>query len=211
MEVVNSNPLNYVVSIPSSVKSGDGGGRPVLCFLHGDGEAAPMPIETALTRHGPLRAGSSQKAIDDFIVVAPQLPANAKGDHWGQYAEAVRNIVTAVQKKYGGNPKQTYLTGFSFGANGVLDMAQSNPNFWAALWAVDPTRTPKASSGRPIWLSMGQRSRNNQSLAELLKLKQATDEAGDYVYLDENQNHVNTATLAYQDDQIYTWLQKHSL
>ena len=38
----------------------------------------------------------------------------------------------------------------------------------------------------------------------------ADDEVGDWVYLDRNEDHVGTATLAYQDDQVYTWLQtKH--
>jgi predicted peptidase len=183
---------------------------PVLCFLHGYGEAAPMDIRGALTLHGPLRQANSHKATDCFIIAAPQLPA--KGDDWHKYPDAVRNIVIEVQNRYGGNRKQRYLTGFSYGGNGVFDIALSMPGFWAALWAVDPTRVPSTNPNVPIWLSMGERSRGNKDLfVERLHLAPATDdEVGDCIYLDSDQDHVGTATLAYRDDQVYAWLQtKH--
>ena len=209
MLVFNSNPLSYVVSLPPKGQSCDSG-TPVLCFLHGYGEAAPMDISAAATLHGPLRQASSQKATDCFIVAAPQLPA--KEDDWHKYANAVRGIVIDVQNNYGGNRKQTYLTGFSYGGNGVFDIALSTPGFWAALWPVDPTKVPSASPKVPIWFSMGERSRGSKDLfIERLHLAPATDDEGaDYVYLDTNEDHVRTAITAYETDKIYKWLQlKH--
>src|SRR3982750_4363707 len=107
MEVINSNPLNYVVSLALSPKSD---GTPVLCFLHGNGEAAPMDIKEAAAKHGPLRHDNPQ-VTEGFIVVVPQLPPKARGNNWHKYADPVRELVEQVQAKYGGNPKQTYLTG----------------------------------------------------------------------------------------------------
>lgn len=207
MGVIKSTPLNYVVSTPLSGKSD---GLPVLCFLHGDVEAAPMDIEMAAASHGPLREGNPPQVTEDFIVVVPQLPAEDKGNRWYKYADAVRDLVRQVQVKYGGNPKQTYLTGFSFGANGVFDIALSTQGFWSALWPVDPTRVPKADPKCPTWLSLGEKSRDNKNL--FLKVVPASAvEGNDYVYEDRNLTHVETATSAYKDAQVYAWLKNKHL
>jgi hypothetical protein len=47
-----------------------------------------MKMEDALTRHGPLRRENPVEVLQDFIVIAPQLPV--RGDIWRRYADAVR-------------------------------------------------------------------------------------------------------------------------
>ena len=111
-------PLRYLLRVPSGSVDAP---RPVLFFLHGYDEGAPMPMQDALTRHGPLRPGNSSSALRPFIVVAPQMPV--RGDVWYRYAEHVRAIVKQVHEQHGGDPLRTYLTGFSFGGNGVFDLA----------------------------------------------------------------------------------------
>ena len=205
--------LEYILSLPSAYAP-QTGAWPVLCFLHGRGEGAKsrenesQPILKALTMHGPLRPGSSRQATDRFIVVAPQLLQSEKYE-WDRYASAVRDIVEEVQKDYNGDYHgQTYLTGFSYGGDGVFDIALDQPSFWAALWAVDPTRVPKRNPGRPVWLSVGETSRGLQIPFEgLLGVQPATNHKNaDFLYFDRKENHVGTARLVYQDDQIYTWL-----
>src|SRR2546422_10790200 len=99
VRVVQTQPLSYLTSLPSSTKTAEGV-VPVLCFLHGRGEAAPLEIRNALTRHGPLRGGSSPKASDRFIVIAPQLPE--RGDVWLKCADEVWNIVKKAHRNYSG-------------------------------------------------------------------------------------------------------------
>lgn len=202
--VVESGPLRYLLSIPDS--GTDDGPRPVLCFLHGYDEAAPMDIRRALTLHGPLRAGSAPAATERFIVVAPQLPL--AGDVWLRHADDVRRIVDEVRTSHGGDPARTYLTGFSFGGNGVFDLALRQGAAWAALWAVDPTRVPGDDPGLPVWLSSGAVSRRRaEAFIERLRLDPVGDvPSGDRLYLDQGQDHVGTATLAYRDARIYDWL-----
>lgn len=199
--VLRSGPLSYLLSVPPA---GDGP-LPVLCFLHGYDEAAPAPIREGVGRHGP-RPGSAARATDDFIVVAPQLPRG--GDLWHLYADVVRTIVEGVHAEHGGDARRTYLSGFSFGGNGVFDLALAQPDFWAALWPVDPTRVPRRDPGRPIWLSIGEVARlGAASFIYKLQLKDANGGTpGDRVYLDEGENHVGSATLAYRDARIYDWL-----
>ena len=68
--LVESGPLPYLLSVPGSDPPASGS-WPLLCFLHGYDEGAPMPIERALTLHGPLAARSSPLATASLIVVAP--------------------------------------------------------------------------------------------------------------------------------------------
>jgi predicted peptidase len=121
--IVGERPLPHLISVPAGEPVG--GLRPVLCFLHGLREAAPAPIRQALTQHGPLNPDNSYRVIDQFIIVAPQLPAPG-GDVWRQRAAEVREIVEAIQAQYYGDPDRTYLTGFSYGGNGVSTLRLSN-------------------------------------------------------------------------------------
>lgn len=205
LHVVDATPLPYLLSVPSASASA-AGSWPVLCFLHGYDEAAPVEIRRALTRHGPLWPGSAPRAVEEFIVVAPQLPR--AGDVWHRYAEAVRNIVIEVRREHGGDPRRTCLSGFSFGGNGVFDLALAQRDFWAALWPVDPTMVPREDPGRPVWLTFGEIARHGKSqFLRALDLEPvgATPD-GDRLYLDEGQDHVGSARSAYGDDRIYTWL-----
>ncbi len=203
--LMESAPLRYLLSVPAGGRE-TAGPRPVLVFLHGYDEGAPMEIHRALTLHGPLRPGNPPIATERFVVVAPQLPA--RGDLWLRSADAVREIVRRVQAEHGGDPRRTYLTGFSFGGNGVFDVALAQPGVWAALWSVDPTRVPPRDPGLPVWLSSGEISRRRQGAfnAALGLHPTGPGGPGDRVYTDEGLDHVGTATLAYRDENIYRWL-----
>lgn len=202
--LVGTRPLRYLLAVPAA--SAPAEQRPVLCFLHGYDEAAPLDIHQALTRHGPLWPGAAPRVSEEFIVVAPQLPA--AGDLWYRYADTVLEIVTEVQALGGGDPARTYLTGFSFGGNGVFDLALAQPGLWAALWPVDPTRPPPRDPLRPVWLSIGAAARLGRELfVQALNLQPAEAlPQGDRLYLDEGQGHVSAARSAYADERIYRWL-----
>lgn len=204
--LVESGPLPYLLSLPPGTVVAPGS-APVLCFLHGYDEGAPMETRQALTRHGPLAASASPRARDEFIVFAPQLPV--RGDHWLEHAGAVEEIAREVQREFGGDAARSYLTGFSFGGNGVFDLALAQPELWAALWPVDPTRAPRADPALPIWLSSGEVSRHAaRAFLDRLRLEplHGAAEPGDRVFLDRGLDHVGTAGAAYGDDRIYRWL-----
>ena len=204
LSLVHSTPLNYLVSLPPA-DTFEAGSWPVLCFLHGLGEAAAMDIHVALTLHGPLRPGNPSRVSNHFIIVAPQLPAPG-GDIWSRYALAVQQLVKAVQEQYHGDSKRTYLTGFSFGGNGVLDLALAQSDFWAALWAVDLTRV-SASPERPIWLCLRQGHPRTNDFINSLKLAAAEiDLQGNRLYTVSGRDHVDAAASAYGDSRIYDWL-----
>jgi poly(3-hydroxybutyrate) depolymerase len=203
---VTHEGLQALVSLPS----GNAAGAPLLCFLHGYDEAAPMEIVAALTRHGPLSEHTPPALVADFVVVAPQLPQG--GDVWHEQAEVVRSLVLRLQKEHGTDNSRRYLTGFSFGGNGVFDLGLAHPGFWTALWAVDPTRVPSSDLEEPVWLSIGSVARHaTEQFIERLQSQLPDEELlADRIHLDEDEDHVGSARRAYADARIYRWLLERS-
>lgn len=211
--LMNAAPLSGVLSLPRRPRPG----AALLCFLHGRGEAQPMDPVSAATLHGPLHA---QSAIDaeglglPFVVVVPQLPR--AGDLWYEQADRVRALVKDIETRYATDPAHRYLTGFSFGGNGVFDLGHCQPGFWSALWAVDPTRLPEADLVAPLWLSLGSSARAAAATAVARLGSTAIDpDAADSppgarrVHLDQGEDHVGSARRAYADPRIYRWLLRH--
>ncbi|KAI1712525.1 hypothetical protein DdX_09617 [Ditylenchus destructor] len=204
LQEIHSTPLPYVLSLPPNAsKQKD---WPVLCFLHGRDEAAPLPLQQAVTLWGPLSPKNPARIRNEFIIVVPQLPIS--GDDWHLYAGSVKDIVKHVQCEHGGDPKRTYLTGFSYGGNGVFDLGIKQSDFWAALWSVDPVRMPKEEVKPPTWLSIGEIVRpSTDAYIQQVCLNLLDEElGGDRYYLDEGQNHGGCAYMAYKDERIYDWL-----
>ncbi|MBW8905039.1 MAG: prolyl oligopeptidase family serine peptidase [Betaproteobacteria bacterium] len=188
--------MQHIVSAPPAT-----GPLPLLCFLHGYGEAAPMAIERALRRHGPLAAGAAPVAVRGFIVLAPQLPI--AGDLWGRHADQVLTLIDDVCARQAVDATRMYLTGFSYGGNGVFDLALAQPDRWAALWSVDPTRVPQRAPKQPLWLSAGDVARAQHApFVRALRL----GAKGERVWADDGEDHVGSARLAYGDERIYRWL-----
>jgi len=203
LELIGGRPLDYLVRTPSVRSKAPAA---LLCFLHGYGEAAPANIFDALTQHGPLNPQQRPRQVEQFVIVAPQLPV--AGDSWLRYAAALRMIVLDEVRQRHCDPQRIYLTGFSFGGNGVFDLALGEPSMWAALWSVDPTRVPPARIDIPTWLSIGECSRHEApAFIQALGLEGAdTETAGDRLWSDPGQDHVGTATQAYRDGRIFEWL-----
>ncbi|WP_051231540.1 carboxylesterase family protein [Stutzerimonas azotifigens] len=207
LEPLEAQPLPGLLWLPDA--PAPAGGWPLIVFLHGYDEAAPAPLEQALTRHGPLHPGNPPAVRRDFILVAPQLPQ--AGDHWLRFDAALLQILEWVLAAHPADPARCYLSGFSFGGNGVFDLGIAHPRRWAALWSVDPTRLPRSPVVTPLWLSIGQVARRlEMRFIESLELSPAGSEPqGERLYLDEGADHVGSARLAYRDPRIYAWLLAH--
>jgi predicted peptidase len=207
--------MGCLVSIPPNRQRPEEG-WPILVFLHGSGEAAArLDLQVAMTRHGPLSKSSGSAATQRFVIIAPQLPGRG-GNVWASRGNQVEAIARSAPDKYQGNPSQIYLTGFSYGGNGVLEIGFRQPDVWAALWPVDPTECPLNRAARPIWVSAGEHSRKN--ILDFCGVWGAVNRPAnapphrDRVYEDRGLDHVPTATQAYgANSDIYDWLLTHSL
>jgi hypothetical protein len=209
--------LPCVVSLPDVYAQGSGPWR-VLCYLHGAGEAAAYTgpgeqhkdIFAALQAHGPLRLGSSLPA-SDFIVLIPQLPGPG-GDVWIDYAACLDEILSAANAEFNADLHHAYLSGFSYGANGVLDIGDRQEGRWAALWPVDATRPFEQNPKRPpVWLWYGRDTRDeNEETSEGLLEIDPTEICpnADKIVSKTGRGHVSTAVSAYQDRRVYMWLSR---
>ena len=151
--------------------------------------------------HGPLNARSASAARRDFVVLTPQLPV--AGDLWLGYADGVRELVQLLRREHALDEARIYLTGFSYGGNGVFDLALAQSDLWAALWAVDPTRVPRRAPAQPLWLSAGDVARaQKQEFMRALALGTVDTR----IWADDGKDHVGSARAAYADERIYTWL-----
>ena len=210
LQLIATGPLRALLRLPTTADSSP---RPLLCFLHGHGEAAPLDIEAALTLHGPLHAQAPRDWLDRFIVLAPQLPV--PGDIWHLHAAEVVALADRVAKQHGSATAPRYLSGFSFGGNGVFDLAMRHAEAWNALWSVDPTRPPDPAMRQPTWLSAGDRVRRKQAeFFTKLRSKPASDservdQMGDRVHLDQGHDHIESSHVAFADRRIYEWLLRH--
>ena len=203
-EIGAEGNLRYVVSCPAARAQGDQP-WPVLCFLHGQGEAVPMPVERSAALHGPLSTTSWPAARERFVIVEPQRPGRM--DDWVADLSAIDRIVRRVRQDRRGDPARTYLTGFSLGGNGVLDVAVADPGPWAAFWSVDPTRLPVEPPARPMWLSAGPLTKWNRGYQAL-----PAGGAGPALRVtDEADDHVEAAARAYGRAEVYEWLLGHRL
>ncbi len=201
--------LNCLISTPPCEPPR--GAWPILVFLHGKGECAPAPLAHALALHGPLRNGSAPEATRDFIVVAPQLPAPG-GDVWVSHTADVNSIPAAIASDYGGDRSRAYLTGFSYGGNGVLRIGSSKAGEWAASWAVEPPGGRAKRDGRPLWLSAGPLSPERKDSIEGSEDRNGSEDLPKLrIFDDPGRDHVGTAVSAYEDGAIYRWRLKHSL
>ena len=103
------NALRCLISVPPGQAPKEG--WPVLVFLHGAGEDAPLNLPKAMTRHGPLSPGANVLVTGRFLVIAPQLPAPG-GNVWGERSQDVDAIAIAAATEFRGNQTQIFLTGF---------------------------------------------------------------------------------------------------
>ena len=129
------------------------------------------------------------------------------GDLWQRYADDVRALVHEVRARHAVDEARMYLTGFSYGGNGVFDLGLTQSELWAALWAVDPTRVPREAPVQPLWLCAGEVARAQRRVFMRVL---ALGEHDTRVWADNGDDHVGSALAAYGDERIYRWLLRHT-
>ena len=126
----------------------DAPGKPaVLVFLHGFGERGSD--NKSHLRYGFAQIVSYIRAHKDakVVLLAPQCPAT---EGWGNNVQRggdgiirpesvfanLPKLVRAKMEEFDADPERIYVTGFSMGGHGTLELAGRNPDLFAACIAI---------------------------------------------------------------------------
>ena len=195
------------------------GSHPVLCFLHGAGEAGadrngkPQSLATVLKNGSPAwHAEKGSASVSRFLVICPQLERRRRWE--SSDAPWVDSIVQAAVREHGGDLSRSVLTGFSYGGEGAFQIASVSKLPWPTIWAVDPAlqRVPPIPAANVrIWVHHGSAqpgAENMKKFAEQLALEPRSDSAQGTrrVHTALGTDHPGTCTAAYAEVHVYDWL-----
>lgn len=195
--------------------------HPVLCFLHGSGEAATrfvdgalvsQPLEALLAHESPPWQTQQGKAfIEDFLVVCPQLEASRRWEPTD--APWIDRIVQEAIAQGQGDPSRLILTGFSLGGEGIFQLVRASALAWKTLWAVDPAfrpNTPLPGEEVRVWVHYGYQQPGGQYMedfARALTLLPESEAPGARRIVSRlSLSHTEVCRAAYGDERVYRWL-----
>jgi predicted esterase len=198
----------------------DGAGpHPVLCFLHGAGEAAtdrdghqPRPLSRVLTHRSPgWHAENGTPFVSRFLVICPQLGRTRRWEPAD--AEWVDTLVAHAISSLGGDASRLALSGFSLGGEGAFQLASASRFSWRAIWAVDPALQripPTPPDDSRVWVHYGNDQpggENMQAFAAALGLAPSNgDRSARRLVTALDADHVATCIAAYAAAAVYDWL-----
>ena len=189
---------------------------PVMCFLHGHGEAAIDGQGTQqglgiLLAHGSpaLHGELGLRPFARFLLVCPQLEVQRE---WSAADAAdVRNLVEQVAERHGARQGRKVLTGFSFGGSGVFTFAALQPDYWTALWPVAPARYSPPPADRPVLIHYGRPDRRCPPLTSPPFQGDGSTRIHK-VLLDgippSSHGHSQTCIAAYLDPDAHAWVER---
>ena len=114
---------NYLLYVPQDKPTS--GLYPLLLFLHGSDERGDDL--NILKRNGPP-SFLDKKSNFPFIVVSPQCPANGVWD-----TQSLLALLDPIEKTLPIDKNKVYVTGLSMGGLGAWNLAQAEPERFAAI------------------------------------------------------------------------------
>lgn len=137
--------LTYGLFLPPEIETAAMERRklPVVVFLCGLGSRGQT--RDKLFREGPLngmRRSEDFKKAMDYIVVAPQVPRDARWENrfMGTF---VAEITRRVRANYPVDPDRVHLIGMSMGGEGVWHAAMGGPELWATVVCIGGRKHPE--------------------------------------------------------------------
>jgi len=132
-EIYDPSTLNYLLFMPRDSSAVENGKFPLIISLHGIGERG-----ADLWR---VKGDGLPKILDGnnsfpFIVISPQCPLSTEWYYNDGIQQKVNNLIDSVIARYPVDTTRIYLTGFSMGGIGTLDLAIRYSNRFAALMPI---------------------------------------------------------------------------
>ena len=155
-EVYDASSLNYLLFMPRDTSARVAGKFPLIISLHGIGESG-----TTLSR---LKNDGLPKILDGydtfpFIVVSPQCPSTTEW-YYDRTDLLVIRLLDSVVARYPVDTNRIYVTGYSMGGIGTLDLAIRHSSRFAALlpcaFRIEPGWDLCTIKDIPMWAFHGQ-------------------------------------------------------
>ena len=158
--------IGYLEYLPPDYNSSSAN-FPVVIFLHGKGEKGPNSRDpkqlehgvNELTKHGPPKHVKNGTQFP-FILISPQLKAGVNGWRPDYVMEVIDHVLNTLRI----DRSRIYLTGMSMGGFGTWMLAQTYPDFFAAIAPVcgggNPAKAKDiADANLPVWAFHGDADR----------------------------------------------------
>ncbi|MFA6978550.1 MAG: alpha/beta hydrolase-fold protein [Ignavibacteriaceae bacterium] len=128
-EISDPSTLNYLLFMPRDTTAVENGKYPLIISLHGIGESGSDLWKVKLEGLPKILDG---KNSFPFIVVSPQCPSTTEW-YYDRTDLKLNKLIDSIIARYPVDTNRIYLTGYSMGGIGTLDMAIRYPNRFAAL------------------------------------------------------------------------------
>lgn len=184
----------------------------LIVFLHGRGERGK---DLNLVKKWGLPKRLETDSHFPFFVLSPQCPDTTS---WHAQTESVMALIDKFISSHPVDTTRIYLTGFSMGGMGTLEIAMQYPERFHAIAPVAglmPFDTDKLTTLKdmPIWVFHSEKD-------EIVPIQQSETiiktfrDMGSYKakftrYTDAN--HTQTADIAYYTEELYQWFLKQSI
>ena len=173
-------------------------------FLHGGGQMREDPLEAAL----PAAMISGTVKCVPALVAVPQIPGGV--GEWAKVADAVLEMADTLTERYGLDPRNSSLCGFSMGGIGAMDIANRYPGRFTkiliAAGRVNEGIRAASFTGSQVRFYVGRRDRDIRSDTVYgfeKKLKWANV---DVMICETDTDHLGTEKTVFTDPDILAWL-----
>jgi predicted peptidase len=206
-EVYDPATLNYLLFMPRDTTARIAGKFPLILSLHGIDERG-----SDLWR---VKGDGLPKILDGnaqfpFIVISPQCPSSTEWYYNGGVQLLLNKLIDSAIARYPVDTQRIYLTGFSMGGIGTLDLAIRYPQRFAALlpiaFRIEPGWDLCAIKDIPLWGFHGELDNviplaGAQSVITALKVCRADPTFTIYTDL-----YHDSWTRTYATPAVYDWL-----
>jgi predicted esterase/sugar lactone lactonase YvrE len=205
-EVYDPSSLNYLLFMPRDTTAIINGKYPLIISLHGIGESGDA---LWMLKNEGLPKILDGKNTFPFIVVSPQCPATTEW-YYNRTDTLINKLIDSAIARYPVDTNRIYLTGYSMGGIGTLDMSIRHSYRFAALlpiaFRIETGWDLCTIKDIPMWAFHGE-------LDNVIPLSDAQSVINTLIRCGGNPNFTTYPNLyhdcwttTYANPAIYTWL-----
>lgn len=206
-EVYDPSTLNYLLFLPRDSSAVQNEKFPLIISLHGIGERGDELWK--------VKTDGLPKILDGndnfpFIVISPQCPVNTEWYYNDGIQKKVDKFIDSAIARYSVDTDRIYLTGYSMGGIGAIDLAIRYANRFAAL-------LPIAFRGEdgwdlcviqniPMWAFHGRLDPIIPLAKAQLVINTLINCGGNPIFTIYNDLYHDSWTRTYSNPEVYNWL-----